>query len=316
MATLLVLAGLVLLVWGGDFLVKGATGLALNLNIPPMLVGMTVVALGTSAPELVVTFRAALIGKPDIAIGNVVGSNIANVALILGLTVLIFPIAIKKTSLRFDWVMMMLASFAFYLCALDGEISRLEGVFFIAALVGFIMLGVRRARKNRQEGKTDTVDQELLGVKQKKYSLFRIILFVIVGIVGLVFGARLLLDGAETIARHFGVSDRVIAISLVAFGTSLPELAASVIAAFKKQEDISLGNIIGSNLFNILAILGVTSLIQPIHVSSEIMQSDIYWMLGTSAAILPLSIRRLRLGRVDGIILMSSYIVFMYFLLT
>lgn len=316
MAALLVLAGLVLLVLGGDFLVKGATGLALNLRIPQMLVGMTVVALGTSAPELVVTVQAALSGKPDIAIGNVVGSNIANVALILGLTVLIFPITIKKASLRFDWVMMMLASIAFYLCALDGEISRLEGVFFIFALVAFIAIGIRRARSNRKAGNAIPVDPDLAEVAQKKYSLFKLILFIVLGTVGLVIGAKLLLNGAETVARHFGISDRVIAISLVAFGTSLPELAASVIAAFKKQQDISLGNIIGSNLFNILAILGVTSLIQPIHVSSEIMHSDIFWMLATSFAILPLSIRRLRLGRLDGIILMGAYGVFMYFLLT
>lgn len=315
MAVLLILAGLVLLVLGGNYLVKGATGLALHLQIPHMLVGMTVVALGTSAPELVVTVQAALIGKPDIAIGNVIGSNIANVALILGLTVIIFPILIKKTSLRYDWVMMMFASVAFYLCALDHQISRWEGGFFLLALFAFIAVSFRRARRNRKVDVEVGLDSELAEAKEKNYSLVWLIAFVVLGTLGLILGARWLLDGAEEVARHFGISDRVIAISLVAFGTSLPELAASVIAAFKKQQDISLGNIIGSNLFNILAILGVTSLIQPIDVSPEIMKSDIYWMLGTSFAILPLSIRRLRLGRIDGFLLLATYLVFMYFLL-
>ena len=316
MEFLLIVAGLVILVFGGDYLVRGATGLALRLNVPPMLVGMTVVALGTSSPELVVTVQAALAGKPDIAIGNVIGSNISNIALILGITVIIFPIAIKKDSLRYDWVVMMAASIAFYLFALDGDISRLDGFLFLLSLALFIWYSFYRVRKKRlkKEAMDESLDVEIPkeGIK-KNLGLY--ILYVVLGIVGLIFGARWFLEGAETVARNFGVSDRVIAISLVAFGTSVPELAASVIAAFKKEQDISLGNIIGSNLFNILAILGITSLVHPIQVAEEIMKSDIYWMLVISFIILPLGIIKYKLGRWQGLVLLAFYFTFMYLLL-
>lgn len=317
MEFLLIIAGLVVLVFGGDYLVKGASGIAFRLRVPPMLVGMTIVALGTSAPEMVVTLQAAIAGKPDIAIGNVIGSNIANVALILGITVVIFPIAIKKDSLKFDWVVMMLASILFYIFALNGVISRIDGLIFLILLVGFISYSIYRVRKKRHKAEAAAASADLpLPEKPKTKSYVVFILYIILGTVGLVFGARWFLEGAEAVARNFGVSDRVIAISLVAFGTSVPELAASVIAAFKKEQDISLGNIIGSNLFNILAILGVTSLIQPIQVAQEMMDDDIYWMLGTSFIILPLSIIGLRLGRLQGFILIACYLVFMYLLLT
>lgn len=315
MAALLILLGLALLVFGGDYLVKGATGIALHLDIPQMLVGMTVVALGTSAPELVVTVQAALQGKPDIAIGNVVGSNIANVALILGMTAIIFPMVIKKSSLKFDWVVMIIATIGFYLFSTDNQISRWEGILFLLALASYITFSFYRVRKLRKKHPEVQINSIPVDESEKSHSLLRLILYVVLGTGGLILGAGWLLDGAETVARYFGVSDRVIAISLVAFGTSLPELATSVIAAFKRQEDISLGNIIGSNLFNILAILGVTAIIHPIDVSSEILSSDYFWMLGTSLAILPLSIRRLRLGRLDGALLLGAYIAFMYFLL-
>lgn len=311
MEFVLIIAGLVILVFGGDFLVKGASGLALRFKVPPMLVGMTVVALGTSAPEMVVTVQAALAGKPDIAIGNVVGSNIANVALILGITVIIFPIVIKKDSLRWDWVVMMAASILFFVFALDGEISRLNGLVFLVSLTVFIWYSFYRVRRKRKREGTPHVETQT-----KPQRVIMSILFIVIGIVGLIFGARWFLEGAEIVARDFGVSDRVIAISLVAFGTSAPELAASVIAAFKKEQDISLGNIFGSNLFNILAILGVTSMISPIAVAPEIMDDDIYWMLATSFIILPLGIIKLRLSRWQGFLLLGSYIVFMYILLS
>ena len=311
MEFILIIAGLVILVFGGDYLVKGASGLALRFKVPPMLVGMTVVALGTSAPELVVTVQAALAGKPDIAIGNVVGSNIANVALILGITVIIFPIVIKKDSLRWDWVAMMVASLLFFAFAWDGEISRVDGLIFLVSLIAFIGFSFYRVRRKRK-----MEDEVPVENPKEPQRVVMSILFIVIGIVGLIFGARWFLQGAEAVARDFGVSDRVIAISLVAFGTSVPELAASIIAAFKKEQDISLGNIIGSNLFNILAILGITSMIAPISVAPEIMDDDIYWMLATSFIILPLGIIKLRLGRWQGFLLLSSYIVFMYILLT
>lgn len=316
MEFLLIVAGLVVLIFGGDYLVRGASGIALRLNVPPMLIGMTIVALGTSAPELVVSVQAALDGKPDIAVGNVVGSNIVNVGLILGLTVIIFPIAVKRDSLKFDWAAMMLASILFYFFGLNNEISRLEGIIFLIALISFLLYSIYRVRKKKV---VSNADPEVTDIsitdppKTKSYLVY--LLYIIFGAVGLVFGARWFLEGAEAVALHLGVSERVIAISLVAFGTSVPELAASVIAAFKKEQDISLGNIIGSNLFNILGILGVTAVIQPINISSEIMNSDIYWMLGTSFMILPLSIVGFKLGRLQGLVLIATYAVFMYLLL-
>lgn len=314
MEFILIIAGLVILVFGGDYLVKGASGIAFRLNVPPMLVGMTIVALGTSSPEMVVTVQAAIAGKPDIAIGNVIGSNIANVALILGITVIIFPIAIKRDSLSYDWVAMMLASVLFYVLALNGVISRVDGIIFIILLVAFISYSFYRVRRKRL--KLDSPNSEIpISEKQKSKRYWIYILYIILGTIGLVFGAKWFLEGAESVARDFGISDRVIAISLVAFGTSVPELAASVIAAFKKEQDISLGNIIGSNLFNILAILGVTSLIQPIQVAPEIMNNDIFWMLGTSLLILPLSIVGFKMGRWQGFVLVATYITFMYLLL-
>jgi len=308
---LLLIAGILLLLFGGDFLVKGASGIALKFDMPPMLVGMTVVAFGTSAPELVVSVQAALAGKSDIAIGNVVGSNIANVALILGLTVIIFPMTVKRDSLRIDWVAMVLASILVYLFALNYEISQIEGIIMILALIGFIVFSFLRSNRKKLTALPPDVP-----IDAKSQPVWMLILFVVLGCVALVFGARWFLSGAENVARSFGVSDRIIAITLVAFGTSVPELAASVIAAFKKEQDISLGNIIGSNLFNLLFILGITAAIQTIDVDAAIMSSDIFWMLGTSFAILPLAVWRLRINRLSGVVLVSSYVAFIAILLT
>jgi len=307
-----IVAGLLMLVLGGDYLVKGASGIALKMDIPPMLVGMTVVALGTSSPELVVSLKAALDGKPDISVGNVVGSNIANVALILGVTTIIFPLAIQKRALRVDWLVMMIASFIFYLFALDGGFSRFEGGLFVSLLAIFIGVSFYRAKKNREVEPIEA-DIPKTGKGRKWWVL---ILFVALGSVGLILGAQWFLSGAESIARNLGVSDRVIAITLVAFGTSVPELAASVVAAFKKEQDISLGNIVGSNLFNLFAIIGITSIVSPIRVAPEILSNDIFWMLGTSLAILPLALIRNRLGRIDGFLFISTYALFVYLLLS
>lgn len=311
MEFVLIVAGLILLIFGGDYLVKGASGIALRMDIPPMLVGMTVVALGTSSPELVVSLNAALDGKPDITIGNVVGSNIANVALILGVTTLIFPIAVQRRALKVDWTVMMGASILFFLLALDGGISRLEGGIFVLLLALFIGISFYLARQKKVE-MAELQDVPKAEGKRKWWVLF---LFVALGTAGLIFGARWFLDGAEAIARNLGVSDRIIAITLVAFGTSVPELAASAIAAFKKEEDISLGNILGSNLFNLFAIIGITSLVSPVDVNPKIMENDIYWMLATSFAILPLGLLGFRLNRFDGFLFLGAYIIFVYFLL-
>jgi cation:H+ antiporter len=305
-----IIAGLVLLIFGGDYLVKGASGIAIKLNITPMLVGMTVVAMGTSAPELVVSLGAALAGKSDIAVGNVVGSNIANVAFILGLTVLIFPLVVKKDSLRFDWLAMILATILFYFTGLDGEYSRINGIIFVILLVAFLTYSVVKVRKSARSEKVEIPE----GAKNHHFLV--LIAFVIFGSAALVFGAKWFLEGAEYIARYFGVTDRVIALTLVAFGTSVPELAASVMAAFKKEQDISLGNIIGSNLFNILFIIGLTSVIKPINVDSAMLESDYIWMIGTSFAILPLAIWKMRLSRFAGVLLVLTYALYVFLLVS
>lgn len=307
-----IVAGLLLLVLGGDYLVKGASGIALKMDIPPMLVGMTVVALGTSSPELVISLKAALDGKPDISVGNVVGSNIANVALILGITTIIFPMAIQKRALKVDWLVMMVASILFYLFALDGGFSRFEGGLFVSLLAMFIAVSFYQAKKNKTDISIESDAPK--STTGRKWGI--LVLFVALGTVGLLLGAQWFLLGAESIARNFGVSDRVIAITLVAFGTSVPELAASIVAAFKRETDISLGNIVGSNLFNLFAIIGITSIVTPIRVAPEILSNDIFWMLGTSFAILPLALIKMRLGRIDGIIFLSTYVLFVYLLLS
>jgi cation:H+ antiporter len=309
MEFVLIIAGLVLLVFGGDYLVKGASGIALKFNMPSMLVGMTVVALGTSSPELVVSVRAALAGKPDISTGNVVGSNIANVCLILGITTIIFPVAIKKSVLKNDWVAMMVASVLFYFLVLNGQLSRWEGILFVSLLGSYITYSFIMANKAAKEAMPEEFETG------KAKGIWILVLYVVLGTVGLVYGAKWFLEGAEAIARNLGVSDRVIAITLVAFGTSVPELAASIIAALKKEHDIFLGNIIGSNLFNILAILGITSIISPIEVADEIIQSDMFWMLATSFVLLPMGLLGKRLSRLDGSILFGTYLVYVYILL-
>lgn len=305
----LIIAGLVLLVFGGDYLVKGASGIALKFNMPSILVGMTVVALGTSSPELVVSVRAALAGKPDISTGNVVGSNIANVCLILGITTVIFPVAIKKSLLKNDWVAMMVASVLFYFLVLNGQLSRWEGILFVSLLGSYITYSFIMANKAAKEAMPEEFETG------KAQGIWILLLYVVLGTVGLVYGAKWFLEGAEATARNLGVSDRVIAITLVAFGTSVPELAASIIAALKKEHDIFLGNIIGSNLFNILAIMGITSIISPVEVADEIIQSDMFWMLATSFVLLPMGLLGKRLSRLDGSILFGTYLVYVYILL-
>ncbi len=306
MEYLYIFGGFALLVLGGNYLVKGAAGLALKFNVSPMLVGITVVALGTSAPELLVSISAALRGMPDIVVGNVVGSNIANIGLILGVTAMIFPIAVKKRTLGFDFAVMMGASILFFITGLTGLISRTDGIIFLVLLISYIVFSyVREYRSDAPEFAAGEIDPT---VRQKP--LILLLIFVAIGSVGLVFGAEWLVSGAEIVAVNFGVSDRVIAITLVAFGTSVPELAASVIAALKGEKDLSLGNLIGSNLYNILAVLGITAIIKPIAVADKVMQIDMWWLLGTSFAILPIGLIGMRIGRVGGILLFGAYLAY------
>lgn len=305
------IAGFLVLILGGEALVKGAVNLAVKLNISPLVVGMTIVSFGTSAPELLVSLGAATTGHPDVSIGAVIGSNISNIALVLGLTVLIFPIAISRDTLRIDWPLMMIASLLFYLFARDGMIELFEGVIFVSILIlftGWLFI------KSRKQGKAALADLALdVDVNTAEQSnIYKDLLFLLLGFVGLFYGADWLIDSVVTIAQDYGISEKLISVTVVAFGTSLPELVTSCTAAYRKETDISIGNLIGSNVFNILAILGITSIVHPIHVAESINSFDVYYMLGISALIFPLMYFGRKIGRLKGVLLVFVYFIYIY----
>lgn len=273
-----------------------------------MIIGLTVVAFGTSAPELLVSLQAAFSGYPEIAIGNVVGSNISNILLVLAITALIFPIPAPASSVKRDWPIMMAVSLLLFVFSWNGWISRLEGAVFVGLLAGYIAYSVVRARG---EAKNESVDN-LEGAMKWWVAL---VLFV-GSSVGLAFGADLLVDNVALIAEEIGISKRIVSITMVAVGTSIPELATSVIAALKKETDISVGNIIGSNIMNVLSVLGFTSLVSPISVSMVIARFDIPWMLGVSLLLLLLMLPadRSRITRWEGGLMIAIYLLYIYFI--
>ncbi len=302
-AVIKLLAGFVLLFFGGDWLVDGGVALARRFRISPLVIGMTIVAFGTSAPELLVSLISAIKGSAGIAIGNVVGSNIANIGLILGLTALICPIETENSKVIRHGSIMIAASLLLMVFALKSGITRMEGLILFAGLILFTTISVRKGRTQQQE--TDTENQE-----EKPMSVLAAIGLIVLSCAMLAFGADILVDGATTIASAIGVSDKVIGLTIVALGTSLPELAASVAAAFKKQMDISIGNIIGSNIFNILCVLGVSTSIKPISLEFRDYANDFIWMLGFSVFIIIFTTMRKkkgRLGRTAGILFLLAY---------
>ncbi|WP_109299363.1 calcium/sodium antiporter [Aquimarina sp. AU474] len=303
-----VLIGFVLLVVGGEFLVRSSVALSFRLKLSKMVIGLTVVSFATSAPELLVSVQAALGGLSDISLGNVVGSNIANIGLVLGITAIIGPLAIDRDFYKFNWPVMLLLSFALYFVLdNDGVLSRLEGLIFFLSLLLYLFLLIRRSRK-LSGAVSDEVDDAL-----EKTSNFKIFIWLLIGGCALYFGSELLVNGAEHIALKMGVSEGVIAVTLIAVGTSVPELAASVIAALKQEKAISLGNLIGSNIFNIASVLGITAMIQPIAVKDEaLMGVNIYWMLGFAMILLPLAFipKKMILGRPKGLLIFVGYCVF------
>jgi len=301
----ILILGLAVLVVGGEFLVKGAVGIARNLDISPLVIGMTVVSFGTSAPELLVSLQAAAEGSPEIAVGNVIGSNIANLALVLGVTVLIFPIIVERQTKVVDWPMMMLATILFYVFLLDGVVEVWEGLVLFSFLITFITWLIRRSRKESKLKVAGHVDKD---------SSFLSIGYLLLGFVGLYFGSEWFVEGAVQIAVNFGMSKSIIGVTIVAFGTSAPELVASCVAAYRKQSDISIGTLIGSNIFNIMAVIGVTSIVQPIGLKSEeasqFLNFDMYWVAGIAIALLPMLYFGAKFGRLKGVLLLSSYVVY------
>tara|TARA_B100001146_G_scaffold209472_1_gene206461 strand:- start:25375 stop:26223 length:849 start_codon:yes stop_codon:yes gene_type:complete len=275
-----------------------------------MVIGLTVVSFATSAPELLVSLNAALTGFSDISLGNVIGSNIANIGLVLGITAVIAPLAIDRDFYKFNWPVMMFLSVALYFLLRSGaSLSRLEGAVLLVLLIIYLILLIRRARlKAKTEPTDDSIDDGL-----SKASNFKIIFWLLIGGVSLWGGSELLVTGAVDLATVLGVSERVIAVTMIAVGTSIPELAASVIAALKKEKAISLGNLVGSNIFNIASVLGVTALIQPIDVKSEmVLTNDIFWMLGFAAVLIPLAFlpKKFEIGRIKGLVIVIAYCVF------
>lgn len=306
MEYLLTLLGFIILITSGNFLVRGSVSLAKYFGLSTLVIGVTIVAFGTSAPELLVSLQAALANHPEMALGNIIGSNISNIALVLAITAIILPIAVNRNSVITDWPVMMFASLLLGAFALNLSLTFLEGLIFVFILILFVWYSVRKSRKNYVKEDVEKVNG--------KYSLSSAVIIIIISCVGLAFGARLLVNNATSIAQTFGVSERAIGISMLAIGTSLPELVTSVIAAIQKETDISVGNIIGSNIFNVLAVLGITTIVKTIEVE-RVMLWDIGVMLVISLLLflMILPSRRAVITRMEGLILFSVYIVYMIY---
>ncbi len=311
MATTIVLLviGLIVLIIGGDYLVKGSSSIALRLHISPLVVGLTIVAFGTSAPELLISVQSALKGSPDIALGNVVGSNICNLALVLGLTAVINPVRVHLNTIKVDWPVTMGASILLYLLVMEGVLNAIEGVVFIAILLFYLTFTVLKSRKEIKaaivEGAPDIPDMP-------KMQIWRDILFIIMGCVALFFGSEWFVLSAIELAISLGVEERVVGLTVVAFGTSLPEMVTAAVASYKGETELAVGNLMGSNIFNILSILGITAIIQPIAVNETFLNKDLIWMLMITLMILPLMIIRRKVGRGDGLVLLIVYAVYVY----
>ncbi|MFP5257170.1 MAG: calcium/sodium antiporter [Acidimicrobiia bacterium] len=309
--------GLAGLVWGADLLVKGAASIATRLGIAPVIVGLTVVAFGTSAPELAVSVGAALGGETDVALGNVVGSNIANVLLILGASAAIGGLVVTLRIIRLDIPLVLFASFAMLLLALDGSIGRLDGGLLFAGVVAYTVWLIRAARSERS-GAEASVDDTLGELEEAVVdrSVPVLLGLVAVGLAVLVLGSQLLVGSATDIAEHFGVSELVIGLTVVSVGTSLPELATSVMAVRRGERDIAVGNVVGSNLFNLLSVLGLTGLVAPdgIPVSDAALRLDVPVMIAASLALVPIIWNGFEIRRWEGALLLAFYLAYVAFL--
>jgi cation:H+ antiporter len=305
-------AGFVLLLVGGDFLVRASIEISLRLKISVLVVGMTVVSFATSAPELLVSLEAALNGYSDISFGNVVGSNIANISLILGLTAIVFPIAVKEVTYKIDWWVMMAISVLFYALVYLGKgLVFWEACLMVLFLILYNILQIRKSRKTTK-ATPDEIDPQ-----KKRIALWAALSFLGGGVLALKYGSDFLVAGSISIAQDWGVSERVIGLTIVSIGTSLPELAASMVASFKGEQELSLGNLLGSNIFNILAVLGFTGLFIDIPVQSEaLLTYDIPVLLGISLLLYPFMvwITKSKISRLEGGILLGVYTIYVAFL--
>ena len=300
-------AGFVLLYFGGDWLVNGGVALARRFRISPLVIGMTIVAFGTSAPELLVSMTSSIKGSAGIAMGNVIGSNIANIGLILGLTAILCPIPTENRKVSANGLVMILASLLALVFSLNNGLSRIGGLILFAGIILFTVISIRLGRTKQNTTQPDAEPQG------KEMSVLVALLLVALSCAMLAFGADFMVDGATSIAKTLGVSDKVIGLTIVALGTSLPELAASVAAALKKEMDISIGNIIGSNIFNLMCVLGVSASIRPIPFDYMQYRMDFVIMMAFSAGLIILIQpwkAQGRLGRISGIIMFAAYAIY------
>tara|TARA_X000001036_G_C20617896_1_gene781796 strand:- start:17 stop:949 length:933 start_codon:yes stop_codon:yes gene_type:complete len=305
MEYLAIILGLILLIKGGDWVLDSAILFSLRLNIPKIVVGMTVVSFATSAPELIVSINAALNGYPDLAVGNIVGSNIANLALVLGIVVFITPIKIDKIFIKYDWPAMIFVTLLFYfLLKSDYTLTLFESILFIAVLVAYL-ISLFLFQKNRINDQEIDVDTSMKFLK-----IFSLLIF---GSFFLWLGSEVLIKGAVSLASKLGISERIIGVTIIAFGTSIPELSTSIVAIINKEQNISLGNLIGSNIFDMLGVIGITGILSPIVISDKgLIDSDLVWMVSLAFLILPLVFfpNKMKFGRAEGVLLLLFYLLF------
>jgi len=305
MEYLAIVLGLILLIKGGDWVLDSAILFSLRLNIPKIVVGMTVVSFATSAPELIVSINAALNGYPDLAVGNIVGSNIANLALVLGIVVFITPIKIDKIFIKYDWPAMIFVTLLFYfLLKSDYTLTLFESILFIAVLLAYL-ISLFLFQKNRINDQEIDVDTSMNFLK-----IFSLLIF---GSFFLWLGSEVLIKGAISLASKLGISERIIGVTIIAFGTSIPELSTSIVAIINKEQNISLGNLIGSNIFDMLGVIGITGILTEIVISDKgLIDSDLIWMVSLAFLILPLVFfpNKMKFGRAEGILLLLFYLLF------
>lgn len=305
---ILFVTGLLILVGGAESLVRGSSALALRLGITPLVIGLTVVSFGTSSPELAVSIESALSGNSSIALGNVIGSNIANIGLILGITAMIRPISVQTSLLKEQIPLMIVISFVIWLMAMDKAITFWDGFILVGALLGFLLHSYRSSKDNAEED--GALPCEVQSLKNKTW--FCVIL-ILIGLAGLIVGGMLFVRSAVEIARVYNVDEAIIGLTIVAIGTSMPELATSVVAAVRKESDIAIGNIVGSNIFNILAILGIASLISPLS-GAGFSTADYVVMISFAVILLPMAWSGKTLSRPEGTVLLLGYLSYMAYI--
>ncbi|NJM08943.1 calcium/sodium antiporter [Candidatus Gracilibacteria bacterium] len=310
---ILFVVGIVLLIWGADLLVRGSAHLAAMIGISPLIIGLTVVALGTSAPEFAVSVRAVLIGQADLTLGNVIGSNIANVLLILGLAALVAPLLVAPRVLQREVPMMIAASLLLWLLASDGHIGRLDGIVLVVLLVVFLLTTVLSARQGPAEQQTVVSKRPL----RNRRTILQNLGLIALGLALLALGAQWLVDGAVSFARSLGISELIIGLTVVAVGTSLPEIATSVLASLRGEREIAVGNVVGSNILNILAVLGLTALFAPapIAVPNSALAFDLPVMTVVAVACLPIFFNGRMIARWEGGLFLGYYIAYTLYLL-